>query len=176
MTVANTHSWMLKVTSCGRNCHYPSINCLFSVFSNINGEHESTLMTSKKYSWCIPVQKEIKHVKLIIWGAAITPEPWNRQQCWFIFQSREALREPRDNKAKAKLLILKNCQKFKFGKKLYMRHLLKLLDKMYKYEMDPTRTLGATAYRADTVRRTDGRTDGRSETNIPPNNFLVQGV
>ena len=37
----------------------------------------------KKYSWCIPVQKEIKP---IIWGAAITPEPWNRQQCWFIFE------------------------------------------------------------------------------------------
>ena len=49
----------------------------------INGEHESTLITSKKYSWCIPVQKEIK---LIIWGAAITPEPWNHQQCWFIFE------------------------------------------------------------------------------------------
>ena len=58
-------------------------SCLFSVFSNINGEHESTLTTSKKYSWCIPVQKEIKP---IIWGAAITPEPWNRQQCWFIFE------------------------------------------------------------------------------------------
>ena len=27
--------------------HYPSINCIFSVFSNINGEHESTLTTSK---------------------------------------------------------------------------------------------------------------------------------
>ena len=26
--------------------HYPSINCIFSVFSNINGEHESTLTTS----------------------------------------------------------------------------------------------------------------------------------
>ena len=78
-------SRMLKATSCGRNCvyHYPSINCLFSVFSNINGEPESTLTTSKKYSWCIPVQKEIKP---IIWGAAITPEPWNRQQCWFIFE------------------------------------------------------------------------------------------
>ena len=37
----------------------------------------------KKYSWCIPVQKEIKP---IIWGAAVTPEPWNRQQCWFIFE------------------------------------------------------------------------------------------
>ena len=58
-------------------------SCLFSVFSNINGEHESTLATSKKYSWCIPVQKEIKP---IIWGAAITPKPWNRQQCWFIFE------------------------------------------------------------------------------------------
>ena len=37
----------------------------------------------KKYSWSIPVQKKIKP---IIWGAAITPEPWNRQQCWFIFE------------------------------------------------------------------------------------------
>ena len=34
----------------------------------------------KKYSWCIPVQKKIKP---IIWGAAIMPEPWNRQQCQF---------------------------------------------------------------------------------------------
>ena len=50
--------------------------CLFSVFSNINGDHESTLTTSKKYSWCILVQKEIKPV---IWGAAITPEPYRNK-------------------------------------------------------------------------------------------------
>ena len=49
-------------------------SCLFSVFSNINGKHENTLTTSKKYSWCIPVQNEIKP---IIWGAAITPEPYS---------------------------------------------------------------------------------------------------
>ena len=55
---------------------------IFGIFEH-NWEHESTLTTSKKYSWCIPVQKEIKP---IIWGAAITPEPWNRQQCWFIFE------------------------------------------------------------------------------------------
>ena len=30
-------------------------------------------------------------------------------------------------------------------------------------------------YRADTACGTDGRTDGRSETNIPPNNFVVRG-
>ena len=27
-----------------------------------------------------------KKIKPIIWGAAITPEPCNRQQCWFIFE------------------------------------------------------------------------------------------
>ena len=46
---------------------------------------------------------------------------------------------------------------------------------MYEYEMDPTRTVGATERTPD-VGRTDGLTDGRSETNIPPNNFLLWGV
>ena len=41
---------------------------------------------------------------------------------------------------------------------------------MYKYEMDPTRTVGATERTRDV-----GRTDGQSETNIPPNNFVVGG-
>ena len=57
---------------------------------------------------------------------------------------------------------------------LHATHLLKLLDKMYKYEMDPTRTVGATERTRDAGRtdgRTDGQTDGRSETNIPPNNY-----
>ena len=53
---------------------------------------------------------------------------------------------------------------------LQVTHPLKLLDKMYKYEMDPTRTVGATEWTRDA-----GQTDGRSETNIPPNNFVVQG-
>ena len=38
---------------------------------------------------------------------------------------------------------------------------------MYKYEMDPTRTIGVTERTRD-AGRTDGQTDGRSETNIPP--------
>ena len=83
----------------------------------------------------------------------------------------------RQSKKKIKIL--------KFGKKIYMRHFLKLFDKMYKYEMDPNRTVGATERTRDAGRtrdgrrtdgRTDGQTDGRSETNIPPNNFVVQGV
>ena len=55
---------------------------------------------------------------------------------------------------------------------LHATHLLKLLYKMHKYEMDPTRTVEATERTRDGGRTRDGRTDGRSETNIPPNNFV----
>ena len=62
---------------------------------------------------------------------------------------------------------------------LHTSHLQKLLDKMYNYEMAPTRTVGATEQNG-IHRWTDGRMDGqtgrRSETNIPLNNFLVRGV
>ena len=50
---------------------------------------------------------------------------------------------------------------------LHMTHFLKLFDKMYKYGMDPTRTVGVTERTRD-VRRTDGPMDGLSENNIPP--------
>ena len=46
---------------------------------------------------------------------------------------------------------------------LDVTHLLKLLDKMYKYEKDPTITR-------------DRRMDRRSETNIHPNNFVLRRV
>ena len=41
--------------------------------------------------------------------------------------------------------------------RLHRRHLFKLLDKMYKYETDPTRTLGMDGW-------TDGRTDEQTRT------------
>ena len=49
---------------------------------------------------------------------------------------------------------------------LHATHLLKLLDKMYKYEKD-------TECRMEG--RTDRQTDGWSETNLP-NNFIMQGI
>ena len=57
-------------------------------------------------------------------------------------------------------------------KKLYMWYTfsVKLFDKMYKYEMDPSRTVGTTEQTRDA-----GQMDGQSETNIPPNNFVVRG-
>ena len=41
---------------------------------------------------------------------------------------------------------------------LHATHLLKLLGKMYKYEMDPTRTVGATEWTCDAGQMRDGRT------------------
>ena len=53
---------------------------------------------------------------------------------------------------------------------------LRLLDEMYKYEMDPIRTVGITE-RTRYARQTDGQTDGWSETDISPhNNFVVRRV
>ena len=54
---------------------------------------------------------------------------------------------------------------------LHATHLLKLLDKMYKYEMGPIRIVGATERTRDGG-WTDGQTDGRSETN----NFVARKV
>ena len=39
---------------------------------------------------------------------------------------------------------------------------MELLDKMYKYQMDPTKTVGATERTLD-VGRMDGQTDGQTD-------------
>ena len=45
---------------------------------------------------------------------------------------------------------------------LHAAHLLGLLGKMYKYEMDPARTVGATELTCDVGRTQDGWKDGRT--------------
>ena len=61
--------------------------------------------------------------------------------------------------------IAKNTN-FKILQKLHVTHPLKLLNKMYEYDMDPNKTLGATKRTRDSG-RTDGQTDRRSETVYP---------
>ena len=63
-------------------------------------------------------------------------------------------------------------------KTLHQTHLLKWLDNMYKYEMDPTRTVGATERTRD-AGWTDGRTDGRTDGVKPiytPTSSLFGGI
>ena len=74
---------------------------------------------------------------------------------------------PSQNKRKSKLQIKKNAKNsnLKFLQEtLHVTHLLKLLDQMYKYEMESTRTVGATERTRDAGRR-GRRTDGRTEWN-----------
>ena len=69
--------------------------------------------------------------------------------------------------------LKKNAKNSKFAilqQTLHTKHLLKLLGKMYEYEMDPTRTVGATERTRDA-----GRMDGQSETNILPTTSLCVG-
>ena len=74
--------------------------------------------------------------------------------------------------------IAKNLNFF-LQETLHATHLLKLFGKMYKY--DNGLNQNCRRYRADMWCGTDagctrdGRTDRRSETNIPPNNFVVRG-
>ena len=59
---------------------------------------------------------------------------------------------------------------------LHTTHLLKLLDKKYIYELDPTKTVGAKERTLD-VGRMDGRTDGRTEWNqYTPRQLCCVGV
>ena len=60
-----------------------------------------------------------------------------------------------------------------FQETLHATHLLKLLDNVYQYEMDPIKTEDATE-RTQDAGWTDGQTGGRSETNIPPTTSLCR--
>ena len=69
------------------------------------------------------------------------------------------------NKTKSKLQISKIAKNSNFEillATLHATHLLKLLDEMYNYEMDPTRTVHATE-RTQGVGWTDGWTEGRTD-------------
>ena len=56
---------------------------------------------------------------------------------------------------------------------MHVTHLVKLLDKMCKYEMDPTSIVEDTERIGSTDGQTDGQTDRQGETSIPPFNFVA---
>ena len=70
-------------------------------------------------------------------------------------RSQVKIRQSQSNKF---IKIAKNSNYEILHRTLHRRHLLKLLDKMYEYEMDPTRTAGATERTRDA-----GRMDVYSE-------------
>ena len=90
-----------------------------------------------------------------------------------ITNTNDSRQIPSQNNIKSKLQNLKNCQNQNYKilqYTLHVTHFLKLLDKMYKYEMDQTRTVEATERTRDA-----GRTDGVKPI-YPANNFVVRVV
>ena len=98
-----------------------------------------------------------------------------------ITHTSDSYQIPCQKKTKSKLQIPTICQKFKFWKftitltGLHATHRLKMLDKMYKYEMDPTSIVEDTE-RTRLCPQTDGKTGGQRETSIPPFNFVEAGI
>ena len=99
------------------------------------------------------------------WG--YPPPPHDYPYHWVILD----LKSKED---KVKVTNLKNSPKFQRDFKLHATHLLKLLDKMCKYEMDPMSIVEDTE-RTRFCPQTDRRTDGQGDTSIPPFNFVEAG-
>ena len=90
-----------------------------------------------------------------------TPVFWDTLCRPMITNTSDSHQIPSQNKTRSKSQILKKFEILQAA--LHASHLVKLLDKMCKYEKDPTRIVGATERTRDA-----GPTDGWSEANIPP--------
>ena len=74
-----------------------------------------------------------------------TPAFWDTPRCPMITHTSDSHQITSQNKTKSKLQILKKLPRIQILQEtLHTKNLLKLLDKMHKYEMDSTRTVGAT--------------------------------
>ena len=97
-----------------------------------------------------------------------TPAFWEYPRRPMITHTIDSYQTP-NQKTKSMLQIWKNAKNY-----LDATRLLKLLNKMCKYEMDLA-SIVEVSYRADTILSTDARTDGRREISTPPFNFVEAG-
>ena len=101
-----------------------------------------------------------------------TPPPPHYYPCYWVKL------DPKSKEDKVKVTNLKNSPKFKILKQaLHATHLLKLLDKMCKYEMDPTSIIEdteRTRFCPQTNRRTDRQMD-KVKPVYSPFNFVEAG-
>ena len=91
-----------------------------------------------------------------------------------MIHTRSQFNKKRQSQSYKLLKIAKNSNFEILQETLHTTHLLELLDKMYKYDMDPIRTVDATEWTRD-AGRMDGRTDRRTEGVKPIYNFVVWG-
>ena len=112
--------------------------------------------------------RKIDHWKTMKTRTTRTPAFWRYPRRLMITHTIESYLIPSQKKTKSKLQIYITHQNFWILKQpLYRTHLLKLLDKMCKYEMDPMSIVEDTE-RTRFCPQTDRRTDGQGEISIPP--------
>ena len=103
-----------------------------------------------------------------------TPAFWDTPRRPMITHTSDSHQIQSENKT-SKLHILNNCQKFQILQETWhATHLLKLLDKMCKYEMDSIRIVGTTERTCDAGRTRDRWTDGVKPI-YPPTTSLCGG-
>ena len=113
------------------------------------------------------------------WGYPLQPHEY--PYIWSVHTGSQAhtihqfILDPKSKQDKVKVTNWKNLPKLQFflfckKKTLHTTHLLKLLDKVCKYEMDPATIVEDTIMSTDrrTDRWLDRQTDGQGETSIPP--------
>ena len=135
---------------------YVAIWCHKVTMSYAKSEYEIKKIPSDTlnhvYHPSFPCKKKIKLERLERLRSEDTPPPPHDYPFYWVILYPESKED--------KVTNLKNSPKFQIflilKQTLYATHLLKLLDKMYKYEMDPMIQSGHHSVQ----RRTDWRTDG----------------
>ena len=125
-------------------------------------------------AWCCPANKPLSEPTRTtrmpaFWG--YPPPPHDYPYHWVIL-------DPKSKEDKVKVTNLKNLPKFQIfwilKRTLHSTHLLKLLDNMCKYEMDPMSIVEDTE-QTRFCPQTDRRTDGQGDTSIPLSTSLKRG-
>ena len=105
------------------------------------------------------------------------PVFWDTPSCPMITHTSDSHKIPSQNKTSQSYKFKKIAKNSNFKiwwATLHPTHFLKLLGKMHKHKMEPTRTVGTTERTRDAGRR-DGGIDGVKPI-YPTNNFVVGGI
>ena len=122
-----------------------------------NSLNETVRIAIKISQKFVPTDKTRTTRTLAFWG--YPPPPHDYPYHWVIL-------DPKSKEDKVKVTNLKNSNFGILKRALHVTHLLKLLGKMCKYEMDPMSILEDTE-RTRFCPQTDRRKDGQGDTSIP---------
>ena len=136
---------------------YNHLGCWVVYTHHLDMWHHSTIMTNKTGCLQWSRKSQFQQEQLECLRSEIPPDaPWLPILVIHI-SSKVKTRQTYKFWKIAKSLSFKMLQET-----LHMTHILKLLSNMYKYEMNPTRTVGATERTRD-AERMDGQTDGQTD-------------